>query len=103
MYRKNLILECSEIQREKSVRTGLIVTKGDKMKQKQQVQQLMYKGILFTQMSQVTDTVEEMLIDNEVMFGGELNRKLAEWVMRTEEIRNDLTEMAIEEIEAFED
>ena len=73
------------------------------MKQKQQVQQLMYKGILFTQMSQVTDTVEEMLLDNEVMFGGELNRKLAEWVMRTEEIRNDLTEMAIEEIEAFED
>ena len=70
---------------------------------KQQVQQLMYKGILFTQMSQVTDTVEEMLIDNEVMFGGELNRKLAEWVMRTEEIRNDITEMAIEEIEAFED
>ena len=70
---------------------------------KQQVQQLMYKGILFTQMSQVTDTVEEMLIDNEVMFGGELNRKLAEWVMRTEEIRNDLTEMAIEEIDAFED
>ena len=70
---------------------------------KQQVQQLMYKGTLFTQMSQVTDTVEEMLIDNEVMFGGELNRKLAEWVMRTEEIRNDLTEMAIEEIEAFED
>lgn len=70
---------------------------------KQQVHQLMYKGILFTQMSQVTDTVEEMLTDNEVMFGGELNRKLAEWVMRTEEIRNDLTEMAIEEIEAFED
>ena len=70
---------------------------------KQQVQQLMYKGILFTQMSQVTDTVEEMLTDNEVMFGGELNRKLADWVMRTEEIRNDLTEMAIEEIEAFED
>ena len=70
---------------------------------KQQVQQLMYKGILFTQISQVTDTVEEMLIDNEVMFGGELNRKLAEWVMRTEEIRNDLTEMAIEELEAFED
>ena len=70
---------------------------------KQQVKQLMYKGILFTQMSQVTDTVEEMLIDNEVMFGGELNRKLAEWVMRTEEIRKDLTEMAIEEIEAFED
>lgn len=70
---------------------------------KKQVEQLMYKGILFTQMSQVTDTVEEMLLDNEVMFGGELNRKLAEWVMRTEEIRNDLTEMAIEEIEAFED
>ena len=73
------------------------------MKQKQQVQQLMYKGILFTQMSQVTDTVEEMLIDNEVMFGEELNRKLTDWLMSTEEIRNDLTEMAIEEIEAFED
>ena len=70
---------------------------------KQQVQQLMYKGILFTQMSQVTDTVEEMLIDKEVMFSEELNRKLTEWLMRTEEIRNDLTEMAIEEIEAFED
>lgn len=70
---------------------------------KKQVEQLMYKGILFTQMSQVTNTVEEMLLDNEVMFGGELNRKLAEWVMRTEEIRNDLSEMAIEEIEAFED
>lgn len=70
---------------------------------KQQVQQLMYKGILFTQMSQVTDTVEEMLIDNEVMFGEELNRKLTDWLMSTEEIRNDLTEMAIEEIEAFED
>ena len=70
---------------------------------KKQVEQIMYKGILFTQMSQVTDTVEEMLLDNEVMFGGELNRKLAEWVMRTEEIRNDLSEMAIEEIEAFED
>ena len=70
---------------------------------KQQVQQLMYKGILFTQMSQVTDTIEEMLIDNEVMFGEELNRKLTDWLMSTEEIRNDLTEMAIEEIEAFED
>ena len=70
---------------------------------KQQVQQLMYKGILFTQMSQVTDTVEEMLIDNEVMFGEELNRKLTDWLMSTEEIRNDITEMAIEEIEAFED
>ena len=70
---------------------------------KKQVQQLMYKGILFTQMSQVTDTVEEMLIDNEVMFGGELNRKLTEWLMNTEEIRNDLEKMAIEEIEAFED
>ena len=73
------------------------------MKQKQQVQQLMYKGILFTQMSQVTDTVEEMLFDKEVMFGEELNRKLTDWLMSTEEIRNDLTEMVIEEIEAFED
>lgn len=70
---------------------------------KQQVQQLLYKGILHTQMGLTEDIVEEMLLDNEVMFGGELNRKLAEWVMRTEEIRNDLTEMAIEEIEAFED
>ena len=73
------------------------------MKQKQQVQQLMYKGILFTQMSQVTDTLEELLLDSEVMFGEELNRKLTEWLMNTEEIRNDLTEMAKEEIEAFED
>ena len=70
---------------------------------KQQVQQLLYKGILHTQMGLTEDIVEEMLLDGEVMFGGELNRKLAEWVMRTEEIRNDLTEMAIEEIEAFED
>lgn len=70
---------------------------------KQQVQQLMYKGILFTQMSQVTDTVEEMLIDNEVMFGEELNRKLTAWLMGTQKICDDLYEMAIEEIEALED
>ena len=70
---------------------------------KQQVEQLMYKGILFTQMSQVTDTVEEMLIDNEVIFGEKLNRKLTEWLMSTEEIRNDLEKTAREGIEAFED
>lgn len=73
------------------------------MNKKQQVEQLLYQGILHTQMSQIADITEEMLLDGEVMFGEKLNRKLAEWVMRTEEIRNDLTEMAIEEIEAFED
>lgn len=71
---------------------------------KQQVQQLMYKGILFTQMSQIADITEEMLLDGEVMFGEKLNRKLTEWLMSTEEIRNDLDKTARKEIEeAFED
>ena len=70
---------------------------------KQQVEQLMYKGILFTQMSQIADITEEMLLDGEVMFGEKLNRKLTEWLMNTEEIRNDLEKMAREGIEAFED
>ena len=70
---------------------------------KQQVEQLIYKAILHTQMSQVTDTVEEMLFDDDVMFSEELNRKLTEWLMNTEEIRNDLAEMEHEEIEAVED
>ena len=74
------------------------------MKQKQQVEQLLYKGILHTQMSQITDITEEMLLDGEVMFGEKLNRKLTEWLMSTEEIRNDLNKMACKEIkEAFED
>ena len=71
---------------------------------KKQVKQLLYKGILHTQMGQITDIVEEMLFDGEVMFGEELNRKLTEWLMSTEEIRNDLNKMACKEIkEAFED
>ena len=78
------------------------VIKGDTMK-KQQVEQLIYKAILHTQMSQTADIVEEMLFDGEVMFGEELNRKLTEWLMNTEEIRNDLARMGHEEIEAFED
>ena len=70
---------------------------------KQQVLQLLYKGILHTQMSQITDITEEMLLDGEVMFGEKLNRKLTEWLMSTEEIRNDLEKTAREGIEAFED
>ena len=71
---------------------------------KQQVGQLLYKGILHTQMSQIADITEEMLLDGEVMFGEKLNRKLTEWLMSTEEIRNDLDKTARKEIEeAFED
>ena len=71
---------------------------------KKQVEQLLYKGILHTQMSQIADITEEMLLDGEVMFGEKLNRKLTEWLMSTEEIRNDLNKMACKEIkEAFED
>ena len=73
------------------------------MKQKQQVEQLLYQGILHTQMSQIADITEEMLLDGEVMFGEKLNRKLTEWLMSTEEIRTDLVEMVRKEIEAFED
>ena len=74
------------------------------MKQKQQVEQLLYQGILHTQMSQIADITEEMLLDGEVMFGEKLNRKLTEWLMSTEEIRNDLNKTACKEIkEAFED
>lgn len=71
---------------------------------KKQVEQLLYKGILHTQMSQIADITEEMLLDGEVMFGEKLNRKLTEWLMSTEEIRNDLNKTARKEIEeAFED
>lgn len=71
---------------------------------KKQVEQLLYKGILHTQMSQIADITEEMLLDGEVMFGEKLNRKLTEWLMSTEEIRNDLDKTARKEIEeAFED
>ena len=71
---------------------------------KKQVEQLLYKGILHTQMSQIADITEEMLLDGEVMFGEKLNRKLTEWLMSTEEIRNDLNKTACKEIkEAFED
>ena len=70
---------------------------------KKQVEQLLYKGILHTQMSQIVDITEEMLLDGEVMFGEKLNRKLTEWLMSTEEIRNDLDKTARKEIEeAFE-
>ena len=70
---------------------------------RKQVEQLLYKVILHTQMSQITDITEEMLLDGEVMFGEKLNRKLTEWLMSTEEIRNDLEKTALVEIEAFED
>ena len=73
------------------------------MKQKQQVEQLLYQGILHTQMSQIADITEEMLLDGEVMFGEKLNRKLTEWLMTTEEICGDLVESQRKLIEAFED
>ena len=73
------------------------------MKQKQQVEQLLYQGILHTQMSQIADVTEEMLLDGEVMFGEKLNRKLIEWLMTTEEICGDLVESQRKLIEAFED
>lgn len=70
---------------------------------KQQVEQLLYQGILHTQMTQIADITEEALLDGEVMFGEKLNRKLTEWLMTTEEICGDLEKMAREGIEAFED
>ena len=73
------------------------------MKQKQQVEQLLYQGILHTQMSQIADITEEMLLDGEVMFGEKLNRKLTEWLMTTEEICGDLVESQRKLIEALED
>ena len=73
------------------------------MKQKQQVEQLLYQGILHTQMTQIADITEEALLDGEVMFGEKLNRKLKEWLMTTEEICGDLVESQRKLIEAFED
>ena len=73
------------------------------MKQKQQVEQLLYQGILHTQMSQIADVTEKMLLDGEVMFGEKLNRKLTEWLMTTEEICGDLVESQRKLIEALED
>ena len=73
------------------------------MKQKQQVEQLLYQGILHTQMSQIADITEEMLLDGEVMFGEKLNRKLTEWLMTTEEICGDLVESQRKLIEALKD
>ena len=70
---------------------------------KQQVLQLYYKGLLHTQLSQSADTLEELLLDSEVMFGEELNRKLTEWLMNTEEIRDEIAKMTLKEFEAFED
>ena len=43
---------------------------------KQQVEQLVHKSFLYTQLSQNADIIEEMLLDDEVIFGEELNRKL---------------------------
>ena len=73
------------------------------MNKKQQIAHLIYIGILHTKMSQIADVTEEMLLDSEVVLGEKLNRKLTEWLMSTEEIRNDLAEMADKGIEAFED
>lgn len=73
------------------------------MNKKQQIAHLIYIGILHTRISQIADVTEEMLLDSEVVLGEKLNRKLTEWLMSTEEIRNDLAEMADKGIEAFED
>ncbi len=70
---------------------------------KKQVEQLLYQGILHTQMTQIADITEEMLLDGEVMFGEKLNRKLTEWLMTTEEICGDLVESQRKLIEALED
>ncbi len=70
---------------------------------KQQVEQLLYQGILHTQMTQIADITEEALLDGEVMFGEKLNRKLTEWLMTTEKICGDLVESQRKLIEAFED
>ena len=73
------------------------------MKQKQQVEQLLYQGILHTQMTQIADVTEEMLLDGEIMFGEKLNSKLTEWLMTTEEICGDLVESQRKLIEVLED
>lgn len=74
------------------------------MNKKQQIAHMLYIGIMNAQMGQIADITEEMLLDGEVMFGEKLNRKLTEWLMSTEEIRNDLNKTACKEIkEAFED
>ena len=70
---------------------------------KKQVEQLLHQGILYTQMTQIADITEEMLLDGEVMFGEKLNRKLTEWLMTTEEICGDLVESQRKLIEEFED
>ena len=70
---------------------------------KKQVEQLLHQGILYTQMTQIADITEEMLLDGEVMFGEKLNRKLTEWLMTTEEICSTMSDMLINEIEEFED
>ena len=54
-------------------------------------------------MGLTADIVEEMLFDNAVMFSEELNRKLTEWLMNTEEIQDEIAKMVLKEFEAFED
>ena len=70
---------------------------------KKQVEQLMYKSSLYSQIGLTVDTVEEMLSYKEVMFSEELNRKLKEWLITTGEICSTMSDMLINEIEEFED
>ena len=70
---------------------------------KKQVEQLMYKSSLYSQIGSTVDTVEEMLSYKEVMFSEELNRKLKEWLITTGEICSTMSDMLINEIEEFED
>lgn len=73
------------------------------MNKKQQVEQLMYKSSLYSQIWLAVDTVEEVLSYKEVMFSEELNRKLKEWLITTGEICSTMSDMLTNEIEKFED
>ena len=73
------------------------------MKQKQQVEQLIYKSSLYSQIVLAVDTVEEVLSYKEVVFSEELNRKLKEWLITTGEICSTMSDMLRNEIEEFKD
>ena len=73
------------------------------MNKKQQVEQLMYKSSLYSQIVLTVNTVEEVLSYKEVMFSEEFNRKLKEWLITTGEICSTMSDMLINEIEEFED
>lgn len=73
------------------------------MNKKQQVEQIMYKSSIYSQIGLTVNTVEEVLSYKEVMFSEELNSKLKEWLITTGEICSTMSDMLINEIEEFED